>query len=239
MASDPSSPVGTYPFLAAPAHPGELGRLGPYRVFKVRGAGSMGIVFEAEDPQLQRWVALKVLPPVLALDPVARRRFLREARAAAALEHDHIVHIYEVAEDRGVPYLAMALLRGETLDARLEREGTLPITDIVRIGRESAAGLAAAHERGLIHRDIKPANIFLEGARDEGQRTGQARPSSLTSRVKILDFGLVRAAANDESLSQCALTSVMVSAISVKSHGVRPSRESTANTTRSSLATVW
>src|SRR5207302_3265782 len=140
--------------------------------------GGMGIVFQAEDPQLQRLVALKVMKPGLAASSSARQRFLREARAAAALEHDHIVPIYQVGEDRGVPFLAMPLLRGETLEERLEREGKPPLAEVVRIGQEIAEGLSAAHERGLMHRDIKPANLWLEGER---------------SRVKIVDFGLARA----------------------------------------------
>src|SRR5713226_6416073 len=117
--------------------------------------------------------------PVLAAHPDSRQRFLREARAAAAIEHDHIVTIYHVGEDRGVPFLAMPLLRGETLEDRLRRCGKLTLAEGLRIGRETAEGLAAAHERGLIHRDIKPANLWLEGER---------------GRVKVLDFGLARAA---------------------------------------------
>src|SRR5205823_458951 len=88
--------------ILAPAQgPGELGRLGPYRVLKVLGAGGMGVVYLAEDPHLQRQVALKAMLPALAASPAARERFLREARAAAALEHDHVVAVYQVGEDRG------------------------------------------------------------------------------------------------------------------------------------------
>ena len=116
--------------------------------------------------------------PALAASASAKQRFLREARAAAAIKHDHIVTIYQVGEDRGAPFLAMEFLEGEPLDDRLKREGKLPLAEVLRIGREMAEGLAAAHERGLIHRDIKPANVWLEGDR---------------GRVKILDFGLVHA----------------------------------------------
>src|SRR5207253_1657979 len=112
--------------------------------------------------------------------------FLREAQAGAAVEHDHIVHIYQVGEDRGVPFIAMQLLKGESLHGRLEREGQLPPAEVLRLGREIAEGLAAAHERGLIHRDVKPGNLWLEGPR---------------GRAKILDFGLARAAAG-ASLTQ-------------------------------------
>ena len=102
--------------------------------------------------------------PSLAASPSAKKRFLREAQAAASIKHDHIVTIHQVGEDRGVPFLAMEFLDGEPLDARLKREGKLPILEVLRIGREVAEGLAAAHETGLIHRDIKPANIWLERA---------------------------------------------------------------------------
>ena len=123
-------------FLAPPQAPDEMGRLGPYRVLKVLGAGGMGVVFQAEDPHLQRLVALKAMLPALAASATARQRFLREARAAAAIKHDHIVTIYQVGEDRGVPFLAMELLKGEPLDERLKREG------------RAAAGRGAAHRPG-------------------------------------------------------------------------------------------
>ena len=138
--------TGLTEFLAPPHGPGEIGRLGPYRVLKVLGAGGMGVVFQAEDPQLQRLVALKAMLPALAASASARERFLREARAAAAVEHDHIVAIYQVGEDRGVPFLAMPLLKGEPLEDRLKRDKRLlPSAEVLRIGREIAAGLAAAH----------------------------------------------------------------------------------------------
>src|SRR4029077_20611447 len=135
--------------------------LGPYRVLKVLGAGGMGVVYQAEDPHLQRLVALKAMLPRPAASASARERFLREARAAAAIEHDYIVHIYQVGEDRGVPFIAMPFLKGEPLDARLKREGKLPVAEAVRIACQTSEGLSAAHEQGLIHRDIKPANLWL------------------------------------------------------------------------------
>ena len=118
------------------------------------------------------------MKPSLAAMADYHRRFLREAQLAAAIEHEHIVTIYQVGEDRGVPFLAMRLLQGETLEERLDRlKGRLPIPEVLRIGREIAEGLDAAHSRGLVHRDIKPANIWLETGRD---------------KVKIVDFGLAR-----------------------------------------------
>jgi WD40 repeat protein/serine/threonine protein kinase len=168
--------------LTPPQEPGELGRLGPYRVLRVLGAGGMGVVYQAEDRALKRLVALKTLKPGLAASPAARQRFLREAQAAAAVTHDHVVTIHQVGDHRGVPFLAMPLLEGETLEQRLGRaeagEGLLDPAEVLRVGREIAQGLEAAHARGLVHRDIKPANVWLE--KDTG-------------RVKILDFGLARA----------------------------------------------
>jgi formylglycine-generating enzyme required for sulfatase activity len=164
-------------FLAPPRGPDELGWLGDFRILRVLGRGGMGVVFEAEDPKLGRRVAVKAMLPRIAADPNAKARFLREAKAAAAVEHDHVVPIHLIAEEAGVPFLVMPFLKGESLDDRLKREGTLPIAEAARIGREVAEGLAAAHDRGLAHRDIKPANIWLEGSR---------------ARVKILDFGLAR-----------------------------------------------
>lgn len=177
-----------YDFLAAAQAADELGRLGGYRVLRVLGEGGMGVVFEAEDPLLHRRVALKAMKPRLA-NADARLRFLREAQTAASAEHENIVTILQVGDDRGIPFIAMPLLRGETLADRMARSSghPLPLGDILRIGREIATGLAAAHEQGLIHRDVKPANIWLEAK---------------TGRVKLLDFGLARAADEDQHLTQ-------------------------------------
>jgi hypothetical protein len=183
-------------FLSPPQARDELGRLGKYRILKVLGHGGMGVVYQAEDPVLKRGVAVKAMLPTLALSPSAGKRFLREAQAMAAVEHDHIVRIYQVDEDRGVPFLAMEFLQGETLAARLLRPEKLPPAEVLRIGREVAEALAAAHERGLIHRDIKPANIWLEA------RTSAGRAGHVLGRVKILDFGLARAATGDSDLTR-------------------------------------
>jgi WD40 repeat protein len=190
----------SWAFLAPAEGPGELGRLGPYRVLRVFGAGGMGVVFEAEDPQLRRPVALKVLRPALATSASARARFLREAQAAAAVAHDHIVPVHQVGEDRGIPYLAMPLLRGESLEQRLRRQRRLPVAEVVRIGREAAEGLAAAHERGLVHRDVKPSNLWLEARC--GETEAPATGAATGGRVRLLDFGLARAAAEGGGLTE-------------------------------------
>jgi serine/threonine protein kinase len=168
-----------YDFLSPPQDPNELGRLGHFRVLKVLGAGGMGVVFDAEDLALKRRVALKVLRPILATSASARRRFVREGQAAAALHHDLIVPIYHVGEDRGIPFLAMPLLQGETLEERLRREAPLPGVEVLRIGRQIALGLAAAHAVGLIHRDVKPSNIMLVNG---GVVSGQCRTVSDDAR---------------------------------------------------------
>jgi WD40 repeat protein/tRNA A-37 threonylcarbamoyl transferase component Bud32 len=173
--------------LQPPQEEDEIGRIGDYRVFRVLGRGGMGVVFEAEDIHLRRRVALKVMTPAMASHPTACQRFLREARAAAKVKDDHVVTIYQVNGDKGVPFLAMEILSGESLDDRLKREAPLPVAEILRIGREIAQGLHAAHRCGLIHRDIKPANIWLD---------------SDTGRVKILDFGLARAQEEEIKLTQ-------------------------------------
>jgi serine/threonine protein kinase len=150
-------------------------RLGQYRLLRPLGAGGMGVVYEAEDEWLHRRVALKVLRADLPAEQVARERFLREARAMAAVESDHVVTIFHVGEVGGRPYMAMPLMAGESLESRLDREREISPAEAARIGREAALGLAAAHAKGLVHRDIKPGNIWLEAG---------------TGRVKLLDFGL-------------------------------------------------
>ncbi|HZY86319.1 MAG TPA: serine/threonine-protein kinase [Gemmataceae bacterium] len=184
----PSGPPAEWlAMLAPPQDEGELGRLRDYRVLRVLGSGGMGVVFQAEDLLLQRPVAIKAMLPALAATAGARQRFLREARSAAQLSHDHIVPIFAVAEERGVPFLVMPFLKGETLDARLKRVRHLELSEVLRVGREIAEGLTAVHAAGLIHRDIKPANVWLEGE---------------SARVKILDFGLVRPSGGEPTLTQ-------------------------------------
>jgi serine/threonine protein kinase len=194
--------------LGAPEESGELARIGSYRLLKVLGSGGMGVVFEAEDVRLRRRVALKALRPMLAVSEMARKRFLREARAAAAITHANVVAVYEAGEDRGIPFLAMAYLSGETLESRLRREGPLPLADIVSIGRQLAEGLAAAHAQNLLHRDVKPANIMLqkdEGGRMKDEKEAEVHPSSFLLHPCLLDFGLAWAADDSGPLTESGI----------------------------------
>ena len=175
-------------FLGPPSDPAYLGSLDHFDIARVLGQGGMGIVFEGFDSHLRRSVAIKVLDPKLQQNEVARQRFCREARAAASIAHDHVVAMHHVAksDSDGVPYLVMQLIQGESLETRLAREKRLPVKDVLRIGMQVAAGLAAAHAQNLVHRDIKPGNILLEVPGD---------------RVKLTDFGLARMA-EDIKLTQ-------------------------------------
>jgi len=157
---------------------GTLGRLGDYEILEVIGRGGMGIVLKGYQRELNRYVSVKVLAPHLATSAAARRRFEREAQATAAVVHPHVMAIHAVATNAKLPYLVMPLVACESLQQRLDRQGPLPLRDILRIGTQAASGLAAAHAQGLVHRDVKPANILLEKSVD---------------RVMLTDFGLARA----------------------------------------------
>ncbi len=165
-------------FLEPSDQSDSLGRLGQYEIQKVIGRGGMGIVFKAHDTKLSRVVAVKVLAPEFAANPTAGKRFLREAQAAAAVSHPHLVTIHAVDEGVNTPYLVMDCIDGQSLQEKVERVGTLRLEEILRIGEQIAGGLAAAHGHGLMHRDIKPGNVLLENG---------------VERVKITDFGLARA----------------------------------------------
>jgi serine/threonine protein kinase len=143
----------SFAFLRPPEGPDELGRLGTYRVEKLLGQGGMGMVFQAVDVGLQRSVALKVMRPEMGANLEFRQRFLREARATAAIKSDYIVTIHQVGQDNDVPFLAMEFLEGMPLDNWLQNRSRPVLAEVVRIGMEVAHGLWAAHERGLIHRD--------------------------------------------------------------------------------------
>ena len=149
-------------------------RLGPYEVISALGAGGMGEVYRARDPRLDRDVAIKVLREGFASDPDRLRRFEQEARASGALNHANVLLVLDVGTHEGAPYLVSELLEGQTLRERL-RHGALPLRKALEYGVQTAQGLAAAHEKGIVHRDIKPENLFLT-----------------KSGVKILDFGLAK-----------------------------------------------
>jgi uncharacterized protein (TIGR03067 family) len=172
--------------LAPTDDPHKLGRLGNYEVTGVIGVGGMGVVLKAVDPSLDRVVAIKVMAPQLANNENARKRFAREAKAAAAVLHPNVIPIHSVASNASLPYLVMSYIRGGSLQKRLDKDGRLPVVEVLRIGSQIAAGLAAAHNQGLVHRDIKPENILLE----EG-----------VERVTITDFGLARAV-DDNTVTQ-------------------------------------
>ncbi len=184
LADDPASTVPSPQVqqilsqLAPTDDPNMLGRIGSYEVSGVVGAGGMGVVLKAHDRSLDRIVAIKVMSPHLASNGSARKRFAREARAAAAVLHPNVIAIHGVASEAACPFLVMPYLRGSSLQKRMDSQGPLPLKDTLRIAAQIASGLAAAHDQGLVHRDIKPANILLE----EG-----------VERVTITDFGLARA----------------------------------------------
>src|SRR5215469_1977006 len=149
--------------------------LGHYRIVAKIGAGGMGEVYRAHDEQLDRDVALKILPAGTLSDETARKQFRNEALALAKLNHPNIETVHEFGTQKGVDFLAMELIPGKSLNEKL-REGPLPEDEVVRLGMQLVEGLAAAHERGVIHRDLKPGNLIVT---PEG-------------RLKILDFGLAK-----------------------------------------------
>src|SRR5579863_995367 len=184
---DGSDAVEHYQKLLGPTDdPSMMGRIGPHEIVGVLGRGGMGVVFKGFDAALNRYVAIKMLLPHLATSGAARKRFAREAQAAAAVVHDHVMAIHSVAEWQRMPYLVMPYRRGVSLQKRLDDKGPLEVREILSIGMQTASGLAAAHAQGLVHRDVKPANILLA----EG-----------IERVTLTDFGLARAV-DDASLTR-------------------------------------
>src|SRR5262245_41330725 len=152
-----------------------------YRIMEPIGAGGMGAVFKAWDKKLHRVVAIKLLPTEYLSQQDRRRRFLQEARAASALNHPHILTVYEVGEDDGKPYIAMEYIEGETLRQRIKSRA-LTLKEALDIAIQIADGLVKAHEAGIIHRDLKPENLMV---REDGY-------------AKILDFGLAKLIARRE-----------------------------------------
>ncbi|MBT6153973.1 MAG: serine/threonine protein kinase, partial [Planctomycetaceae bacterium] len=183
---DDEIPLG---FLEPSTNPDSLGRLGHYEIQEVIGRGAFGTVLKAFDEKLHRVVAIKVLAPEMAATSPARKRFLREARSSAAVRHENVVSIYAV-EDEPIPYLVMEYIPGQTLQERLDETGPLDLQSVLRLGKQIADGLAAAHAEQLIHRDVKPGNILLE--------------TSINDHVKITDFGLARTA-DDASMTQSGM----------------------------------
>jgi serine/threonine protein kinase len=181
--ADDEIPLG---YLEPSTKPGSLGRLAHYEVLEVVGRGAFGTVLRAFDEKLHRVVAIKVMALELAATSPARKRFMREAQASAAIRHENVVSVYAV-EEKPLPYLVMEYIPGRTLQQWLDERGPLDLPTVLRLGRQIAEGLAAAHAQDLIHRDVKPGNILLE--------------TSVHDRVKITDFGLARAA-DDASLTQ-------------------------------------
>lgn len=174
---DGSDEPGCLCFLEPSGKPGSLGRVAHYEVLEVLGQGGFGTVVKAFDEKLHRHVAIKFLSPLLVATSAPRKRFVREARFAASVRHENVVAVHAV-EEQPIPWLVMEYIPGATLQQKLAATGPLEMVDVVRIGRQVAAGLAAAHAIGLIHRDIKPGNILLEDG---------------SERVKLTDFGLARA----------------------------------------------
>ncbi len=166
-----------------------IGRLGTIEIRQFIGQGAHGIVLKGFQEELNRLVAVKVMAPQLASIVAARQRFAREAKAAAAIVHPNVMPILHVDSSGQLPFLVMPYVDCESLQERLDRDGSLPIPDVLRIGLQVARGLAAAHAQGLVHRDVKPANILLERG---------------VERVMLTDFGLARAV-DDATLTRSGL----------------------------------
>src|ERR1700751_5329971 len=167
--------------------------LSRYRVLEQIGAGGMGVVYRARDEQLERDVAIKVLPPRSLADEAARKRFRKEALSLARLNHPNIATVHEFGSQDGIDFLVTEYIAGSTLDASLAR-GPLPVAEVVRLGAQLADGLAAAHDQGIVHRDLKPGNLRLTS----------------DGRLKILDFGLAQFAPR---ASEMGLTATMTQSL--------------------------
>src|SRR6266853_1319331 len=149
--------------------------IGHYKVLEQIGAGGMGVVYKALDTHLDRFVAIKVLPPEKVADPERKRRFVQEAKAASALNHPNIITIYDIASENGKDFIAMEYVPGRALNQLIARKG-LPLGEALKYAVQIADALAAAHSAGIVHRDLKPGNVMIG---DQGV-------------VKVLDFGLAK-----------------------------------------------
>ncbi|MGW0948343.1 serine/threonine-protein kinase [Streptomyces sp. NPDC002623] len=183
---------GTSPFAGRPSEP--VGRqVAGYRIEREIGRGGMAVVYRARDLRLDRTVALKLLAPELARNDTFRKRFTHESRVAAAIDHPHIVPVFEADETDGVLYIAMRYVEGSDLRHLLDRKGPLPLSTAVRIAAQVASALDAAHDHGLVHRDVKPGNILVSRGTD----------SDHPEHVYLTDFGLTK-----KSLSLTGFTTV-------------------------------
>ncbi len=163
---------------------------GPYRIIEVLGGGGMGIVYKAEDTRLGRTVAIKILPPDLMRDPLAKARFLQEARAASSLDHPNLCTVYDVGETAARQlYLVMPCYDGETVRRRIDSRGPLPVAEALDLAAQALKGLAKAHRHGIVHRDIKPANLIVTG----------------DGVLKIVDFGISKLAGAAADLTRTGL----------------------------------
>ena len=151
--------------------------LGNYEVESLLGRGGMSVVYKALQVNLDRHVALKILPPTLSSDPSFVKRFMQEARAVAKLDHSNIVQIFDIAEEEGLHFFSMQCVEGKTLDAVLKEKGRLDADEAIRIIIQAAQGIEHAHKNNIIHRDVKPSNIIIDNY----------------GNVKVMDFGLARA----------------------------------------------
>jgi eukaryotic-like serine/threonine-protein kinase len=173
-------------------------RLGPYEVGSLIGAGGMGEVYRARDTRLGREVAIKVLPADRVADADRRRRFVQEAQAASALNHPHIITIYEIESADGNDFIVMEYVRGNSLDVLIPRHG-MRLGEVLRIAIPVADALAAAHARGIIHRDLKPANVI----------------TGTDGAVKVLDFGLAKLTSHEAEPEEQTVTDVVNPSLSV------------------------
>jgi serine/threonine protein kinase len=188
-ASATSGPVPAAPELSEPANETPSNAIGPYLLQRKLGAGSMGEVWLARDPGLDRHVAIKILPSALAEDPERLKRFLREARLGAKIDHPHTVTIFQAGVDGQRPFIAMQYVDGGSLEELIGQGQPVEWRKAARAIGQAAEGLGAAHKQGLVHRDVKPANLMRTAEGD----------------VKVVDFGLARAQWSNTQLTQSGI----------------------------------